>query len=143
MRWAHAVVLPNTKLADDFDAPESPRWMVADRTNLDELAAFLRDIPTQQQREDRVPTLEDVSLILEILSGRGQSQRDIVAEADERGAEADRLTEAQAMILQATRLLHRVEVRGGAGSGKTCTTVSTPGGSDRSVPMPPSQSPSS
>lgn len=32
---------------------------------------------------------------------------------------ADRLTQEQAVILQVTRLLTRVEVRGGAGSGKT------------------------
>ena len=44
---------------------------------------------------------------------------DLNAEAAEREAEADRLTQEQAMILGVTRLLRRVEVRGGAGSGKT------------------------
>ena len=44
---------------------------------------------------------------------------DVNAEADERAAQADRLTQEQATILQVTRLLNRVEVRGGAGSGKT------------------------
>ncbi|HWJ67930.1 MAG TPA: ATP-binding domain-containing protein, partial [Nocardioides sp.] len=44
---------------------------------------------------------------------------DVNAEAAERAAEADRLTDQQAMILSVTRLIPRVEVRGGAGSGKT------------------------
>ena len=118
VRWAHAVVLPNSKLPDTFEAPESPRWMVADRTDVATLGEFLRDIPLRQRRDDRVPTEDDVRVILEILCGRGQSQRDLIAEAGERDNEAERLTEAQSMILQATRLLNRVEVRGGAGSGK-------------------------
>ena len=41
------------------------------------------------------------------------------AEALERQAVADRLTAEQATLLQVTRLLNRVEIRGGAGSGKT------------------------
>ncbi|MCL3836641.1 DUF2075 domain-containing protein [Aeromicrobium duanguangcaii] len=41
------------------------------------------------------------------------------AAADERAETADRLTQEQATILGVTRLLTRVEVRGGAGSGKT------------------------
>lgn len=44
---------------------------------------------------------------------------DLAAEADDREAAADRLTMEQAALLQVTRLLPRVEVRGGAGSGKT------------------------
>jgi RecA/RadA recombinase len=43
----------------------------------------------------------------------------VVARALENDDAADMLTEHQAMILDAIRLLNRVEVRGGAGSGKT------------------------
>jgi RecA/RadA recombinase len=53
------------------------------------------------------------------LSGRGLPQRDVVARALENEDAADALTEHQAVILDAIRLLNRVEVRGGAGSGKT------------------------
>jgi hypothetical protein len=42
-----------------------------------------------------------------------------VADSDDRAAEADRLTQEQATILQVSRLLRRVEVRGGPCSGKT------------------------
>jgi superfamily I DNA and RNA helicase len=43
----------------------------------------------------------------------------VVARALANGDAADALTEHQAVILDAIRLLNRVEVRGGAGSGKT------------------------
>lgn len=42
-----------------------------------------------------------------------------MAASEERAAVADQLTMEQAVLLGATRLLRRVEVRGGAGSGKT------------------------
>ena len=56
---------------------------------------------------------------MEILKGRLGPQRDLVGAAAERSDVADRLTQEQAAILDAIRLLGRVEVRGGAGSGKT------------------------
>ncbi|MGN6608136.1 MAG: NERD domain-containing protein [Jatrophihabitans sp.] len=123
VRWTHAVVLPNTDLGPDFDAPEAPRWSVADRTDLPVLADVLAAIPERQDTANRVLDHDDVAVILDILAGRGRAQRDIVAEADERDDEAQRLTEAQAVILGAIRLLPRVEVRGGAGSGKTWLAV--------------------
>src|SRR4029079_9253006 len=55
----------------------------------------------------------------ESLSGRGLPQRDVVARALENEDAADVLTEHQSVILDAIRLLNRVEIRGGAGSGKT------------------------
>ena len=42
-----------------------------------------------------------------------------MALAAEREDRVERLTEEQAMILDVTRLLNRVEIRGGAGRGKT------------------------
>src|SRR5690606_35064294 len=67
----------------------------------------------------RVPTGDDLDTIVTILRGRGRPAPSVVADADEREALADRLTQEQAMMLKVTRLLTRVEVRGGAGSGKT------------------------
>jgi hypothetical protein len=43
----------------------------------------------------------------------------VVARALANQDAADALTEHQAVILDAIRLLNRVEIRGGAGSGKT------------------------
>ena len=119
VRWAHAVALPNTDLDDDFSCTDCPRWMIADRNNLSKLATRLRDIPRQQESQSAALTRDDATLLLEVLGGRGLSQRDLLAEAHEREFNTQRLTEEQASILGATKLLNRVEVRGGAGSGKT------------------------
>ncbi|MGI9093352.1 MAG: NERD domain-containing protein [Mycobacteriales bacterium] len=123
VRWAHAVVLPNTELSDEFAAPDCPRWMVVDKNQLSDVAGLLRDVPAAQETGNRAPTDDDVALIAEILQGRGQSQQDVVAVAREHEAEVQRLTQEQAVILGAIRLLNRVEVRGGAGSGKTWLAV--------------------
>ena len=117
--WAHAVVAPYSEFHDDFDAPECPRWAVHGKTDLDDLAGRLWDTARLQVTTARPPSYDDVELIADILTGRNFGFRDVNAESDERTAHADRLTDEQAMILGVTRLLHRVEVRGGAGSGKT------------------------
>jgi hypothetical protein len=57
------------------------------------------------------------------LSGRGLPQRSVVARALANQDAADALTEHQAVILDAIQLLNRVEIRGGAGSGKTFLAV--------------------
>lgn len=119
VRFGHAIVLPYTDLASDFATPDCPRWMVSGREDLDDLAGRVHDVAALQQNEQRVPTQDDILLIREILTGRSLPVPDITAEADEREAVADRLTQEQAALLKVTRLIPRLEVRGGAGSGKT------------------------
>ena len=117
--WAHAVVLPHTRLPCDFAVPDCPRWMVMDRRQIGDLARFLRDILSTQDTRARRLSADDADVMLDILQGRGQAQRDVLAAATERESEQQRLTQEQAVLLSATRALNRVEVRGGAGSGKT------------------------
>ncbi|NLE97191.1 MAG: nuclease [Propionibacterium sp.] len=120
IRFAHAVVTPFTSLGIDFDLPECPRWMIHDKNDLADLAARLADIPLGFETHRRPPTQDDCDIIVEILTARGTNAvPSVVDDADERQSRADRLTQEQAMILGVTRLLNRVEVRGGAGSGKT------------------------
>lgn len=120
LRYAHAVVVPFTTLGDDFDLPDCPRWLIHDKHDLDRLAERLADIPLGFETHRVAPTADDCELIVEILSGRGVNATPSVEdESDERQERADRLTQEQGLILGVTRLLRRVEIRGGAGSGKT------------------------
>lgn len=119
LRWDHIVVLPNTDLAEDFALPECPRWKVIDRTDLSDIAARLRHVLHSQELDRPLLTRDGIAQLGESLSGRGLPQRNVVARALENEDAADILTEHQSVILDAVRLLNRVEIRGGAGSGKT------------------------
>ncbi|MDO5740054.1 MAG: NERD domain-containing protein [Ornithinimicrobium sp.] len=119
VRWAHTVVTPYSTVPDDFSLPDCGRDMIHGKADQERLDTRLRTVAETQETRYRAPTIDDAALIVEILSGRSLMVREVMAEADDREARADRLTQEQAMILSVTRLLHRVEVRGGAGSGKT------------------------
>ena len=119
LTWTHGVVTPYSDFGHDFEAPDCPRWALHDREDLHDLAGRLDRQTDEARRNTQRPSGGDLELLLEILSGRGFTGLDLNAEALERQAEADRLTAEQAMLLRVTRLLDRVEVRGGAGSGKT------------------------
>lgn len=118
-RWNHVVVFPNSDFSQGFALPDCPRWMVLDRAEISQLGESLRAIALNQQTE--LPLLGDIAIeqFTTALAGRGLPQRDVVARALENDDAADILTDRQAVILDAIRLLNRVEVRGGAGSGKT------------------------
>ena len=119
LRWDHIIVLPNTELPADFDLPDCPRWKVVDRTELNKLAFKLRHALIHQELDRPLLSHNGIGQLTTCLSGRGLPQRDVVARALEHEDAADTLTEHQSVILSAIRLLNRVEVRGGAGSGKT------------------------
>jgi len=99
LAWGHLIALPFSAVPDDFALPDCPRWMVIDREQLNDAAALVR------------------AALVDQVTG------DLPAEAAEREATVDRLTQEQAVILGAIQLLSRVEVRGGAGSGKTWLAV--------------------
>ena len=119
LRWDHVVVLPNVELPDDFALSDCPRWKVIDRNDLKDIDGRLRHVLVSQELDRPLLTKDGIDQIITALSGRGLPQRDVVARALANEDAADALTEHQAVILDATRLLNRIEVRGGAGSGKT------------------------
>lgn len=119
VRFGHTVITPRTTLHPDFATPDCPRWMIHGKGDLDDLAGRLWDIASKQESGHRAPSHDDCDLIAEILLGRNLPQRTLLAETDERESRADRLTMEQAALLGATRLINRLEIRGGAGSGKT------------------------
>ncbi len=118
-RWAHAVVFPFTNLPAEFATPDCPRHMAFGRNDLVGLEAKLADIVVRQHGRGRRPTVQDVDVLAEILRGRGFPQADVPGFAAERDAMADRLTAQQGLILEVSSLVRRMEIRGGAGSGKT------------------------
>ena len=117
------MVLPYTHVDDDFALLDARRWQVAGRDDLDDLAGFLRNVVTSQTNDKRLLDRDDVDLLVDVLGGRGLPQRDLIGQAAEREDEVERLSAEQAVILGAARQLNRVEVRGGAGSGKTWLAV--------------------
>ena len=119
LRWDHVVVLPNAEIATDFALPECPRWKVVDRNDLATLADKLRYILLRQELDRPLLSRQGIDELSTALSGRGLPQRSVVARALANEDAADALTEHQAVVLDAIKLLNRVEVRGGAGSGKT------------------------
>lgn len=121
---AHHVVLAKTVLADDFATADCPRWQISGQNDLGDLGQRLRDqLEIHTQRDAAPPSAMQIALIEEILAGRGLPARDQRAEADDRADLVNRLTREQSALLDVTRLLNRVEVRGGAGSGKTVMAI--------------------
>lgn len=119
LRWDHVVVLPHTEISKDFAAPECPRWKIIDRNDLATIADKLRYVLIRQELDRPLLCADGIAQLTTALSGRGLPQRDVVARALRNDNAADLITEHQSVILDAIRLLPRVEVRGGAGSGKT------------------------
>ncbi|MCK0112579.1 NERD domain-containing protein [Ornithinimicrobium sp. F0845] len=124
VRWGHALVTPYTHIDEGFSSPDLPRFAIHGRDDLPHLAERLATALQRQETGHRVPSDEDVEAVLTIWRGRHRIGSSVVAEADEREATVDRLTQEQAMLLRVTRLLRRVDIRGGAGSGKTVLALS-------------------
>jgi hypothetical protein len=118
-RMTHLVALPTTTLPDGFAAPDAPRWLVLDREDLPRAAGRIAAALRQLEQDVAAPTAEDVDRLVECLAGVGIPQQDLVASLHEREAECDLLTRDQARVLDMLEGNSRVEIRGGAGSGKT------------------------
>jgi hypothetical protein len=119
IRFGHALVFPFDTVDPQFSLPDCPRWRITDRTEMHELVPRLRRVLEEQQSGYRLADLDDVDTVEEWRHGRMPLQRDLLARADDREAEVERLTRDQGALLDAIRLLPRAEIRGGPGSGKT------------------------
>ena len=123
LRWDHVIALPNAAIANEFALPECPRWKVIDRNDLSTLVDKLKYVLLQQELDRPLLTQQGIDQLSTALSGRGLPQRSVIARALANQDAADALTEHQAVILDAIQLLNRVEIRGGAGSGKTFLAI--------------------
>jgi hypothetical protein len=123
LRFGHLVVLPTSTVADDVHPTDCPRWMLADAGQLGDLEAIARDVLRRQESENLLASERDIEDLLAILTDRPVSQRETVDRAAARQAECELLTARQSKVLDLIRAIPRVEVRGGAGSGKTWLAV--------------------
>ena len=127
IRWAHAVAFPHSEVDRGFEMPDCSRDMVSDRGDLHEIANRLRNLLVVQDTKRRASDVSDAVAIHSALEGRftpPELQSAVIEESvAERDQVVERLSGEQAAILDVTRLLTRVEVRGGAGSGKTWLAV--------------------
>ncbi|MCF6746210.1 nuclease [Blastococcus sp. KM273128] len=122
-RTAHLVALPVTTLSSDFMAPGLARWMAIDTTDVPHAAARIRAALDKVRDEPDPPTAEDVEALVDCLAGTLIPQQHLLAQLAEREAACDLLTRDQAKVLDLLASFTRVEIRGGAGSGKTWLAV--------------------
>lgn len=123
IRLAHLVAFPASRVAADVELPDCPRWLVVDRDDLSQILNIVRAVLLDSKQVTPPPTAEDVGLFFDVFSGRPWSQRDAVELVEAREVECDLLTAQQAKVLDLIRDIPRVEVRGGAGCGKTWLAV--------------------
>jgi len=122
-RTAHLVAVPATTLPVDFIAPGLARWMAIDKDDVPHAAARIRAALEKVRDEPQPPTTEDVEAMVDCLAGAAIPQQHLLAELSEREAACDLLTKGQAKVLDYVSQFRRVEIRGGAGSGKTWLAV--------------------
>src|SRR3954449_8481295 len=122
-RTAHLVAVPATTLPGDFVAPGLARWMALDKTDVPHAAARVRAALEKVRDEPDPPTAEDVDKLVDCLAGTAIPQQHLLAKLAEREAACDLLTRDQAKVLDLLTAYSRVEIRGGAGSGKTWLAV--------------------
>jgi hypothetical protein len=123
LRTAHLVALPTTVLPDGFTAPDLPRDFVIDKTQTDHAASWIERALRRVENQPAPPFGDDVELLVDCLAGQAIPQADLVAGLHEREVTCDLLTKRQAKVLDMLKSHARVEVRGGAGTGKTWLAV--------------------
>lgn len=122
-RLAHMVALTATTLDATFTAPDAPRWMIVDRTEMGHAASRVAAVLRQTADLSEPPSHDDVEMLVECLAGVLIPQRDLLADLDERESICEILSKDQARVLDMLGSHSRVEIRGGAGSGKTWLAV--------------------
>ncbi len=122
-RTAHLVALPATTLPDAFRAPGLARWMAIDVADVPHAAARIRTALQTVRDEPDPPTAQDIEDLVDCLAGAAIPQQHLLAELAEREAACDLLTRDQARVLDYLSAYPRVEIQGGAGSGKTWLAV--------------------
>ncbi len=118
LRDAWMVAMPGTEVPGDM-APDAPRHLILGRDNLDDALGRVFDVLNDEGNVNRLSGAGWIEVSLDLLLNRGEPLRDIIADAAERAEHIDRLTREQGQVLDLFCENQRIEVHGGAGSGKT------------------------
>ena len=118
-RIVHLVALPHTSVGRDWDSAEIPRAMLLDRGDLG-VAASLVKAAIELHGKGHGPLADDgVEPLVRYLTSAFPSQIEILALAAAHEDHLDQLTRDQVRVLDLFRQFDRLQVLGGAGTGKT------------------------
>ncbi|KQY22930.1 NERD nuclease [Cellulomonas sp. Root485] len=118
-RTAHVVALPHVHVPQDWAAPELPRTMLLDRTDVASAAGLVRH--AIDGHGAGFAPLDEAAMdgLVHFLAGSFPSQVEVLATAAAFEDHLDHLTRDQAKMLDHLSSFHRLQVVGGAGTGKT------------------------
>ncbi|WP_456844353.1 NERD domain-containing protein [Cellulomonas sp. P5_C6] len=118
-RSAHLVALPHTFVPRDWAAPELPRTMLVDRDDVGRAAGVVKHAIDLHGAGFAPLDETAMDALVEFLAGSFPSQVEVLATAAEFEDRLDHLTHDQAHLLDLVRSFDRLQVVGGAGTGKT------------------------
>lgn len=118
-RTVHMLALPHTPLSRWWDSASLPRTLVLDRDDLASAASLVRCAVDDHGTGHRPLAHADVGPLLTYLSGAFPSQLEVLAGAAAHEDRLDQLTADQAEIAEMLDSFTRLQVVGGAGTGKT------------------------
>ncbi|HCX83654.1 MAG TPA: NERD nuclease [Micrococcales bacterium] len=121
LRATYLLALPGSRIPETFRAPDVTRRMILDSGDLLEGRAGERLVAalTRDADGDRVPDAALVATISASFAPSLPGQADLLAAAEEQDLLAEQLTADQARVLDLARAMPRLQIVGGAGSGKT------------------------
>ncbi|WP_317493922.1 NERD domain-containing protein [Haloechinothrix sp. LS1_15] len=126
-RMAHHVVMPHTSVSRDFVAPHCPREILSDRDDVPVLASRIATQLGALVDAPPPPDTAQATSLATAFTGPQHVQADLAsqlaAELAHREHRCELLTAQQAKVLDMLREQSRVQILGGAGTGKTWLAV--------------------
>jgi hypothetical protein len=118
-RTVHLIALPHVVVPPDADLPDLPRAMLMDRGDLDRAAGAVAVALREHGAGTTNLPPADVEPLLDVVAGSFPAQSDLLVEATMHEDHLDALTRDQARLVRVLDAVPRVQVVGGAGTGKT------------------------
>jgi len=118
-RLAHVLALPHTPVPRNWDHPGLSRLQLVDRDDLDRVAWVVKRAAEEHGAGARPLLDSDLEPLLAFLAGTFPSHLEVLASAAEHEDRLDQLTAEQARLAALFDRYPRLQVLGGAGTGKT------------------------